>query len=174
MRAVALCASCEPACRAKPSTRCEARPLNVFYHEASGDKKLRRTLRAEAAGYARRSRPRRTLRLAFGRRVESIVMPVFLVQQPGAPSPTWTRDSASGYSSGHLLLLFPRNRTSRIQNTGYAEPAAPRPFCPRWSSPCESSLEIWHDLTQDFQRPSRANFPSTAPKARAPMSRAIW
>ena len=56
--AVALCASCEPASRAKPSMRCEARLLNVFYHEASGDKKLRRTLRAEAAAYARR--PRRT------------------------------------------------------------------------------------------------------------------
>ena len=62
VRAVALCASCEPASRAKPSMRCEARLLNVFYHEASGDKKLRRTLRAEAAAYARRSRPRRTLR----------------------------------------------------------------------------------------------------------------
>jgi hypothetical protein len=35
---------------------------NGFYHEASGDKKLRRTLRAEAAAYARRSRPRRTRR----------------------------------------------------------------------------------------------------------------
>ena len=62
VRAVALCASCEPACRAKPSTRCAARPQNVFYHEASGDKKLWRTLRAEAAAYAQRSRPRRTLR----------------------------------------------------------------------------------------------------------------
>jgi hypothetical protein len=62
VRAVALCASCEPASRAKRSMRCEARLLNVFYHEASGDKKLRRTLRAEAAAYARRSRPRRTLR----------------------------------------------------------------------------------------------------------------
>jgi hypothetical protein len=60
--AVALCASCEPASRAKPSMRCEARLLNVYYHEASGDKELRRTLRAEAAAYARRSRPRRTLR----------------------------------------------------------------------------------------------------------------
>jgi hypothetical protein len=62
VRAVALCASCEPASRAKPRMRCEARLLNVFYREASGDKKLRRTLRAEAAAYARRSRPRRTLR----------------------------------------------------------------------------------------------------------------
>jgi hypothetical protein len=62
VRAVALCASCEPSSRAKPSMRCEARLLNVFYHEASGDKKLRRTLRAEAAAYARRSRPWRTLR----------------------------------------------------------------------------------------------------------------
>jgi hypothetical protein len=62
VRAVALCASCEPASRAKPSMRCEARILNIFYHEASGDEKLRRTLRAEAAAYARRSRPRQTLR----------------------------------------------------------------------------------------------------------------
>ena len=65
VRAVALCASCEPASRAKRSMRCEARLLNIFYHEASGDKKLRRTVRAEAAAYAayaRRSRPRRTLR----------------------------------------------------------------------------------------------------------------
>jgi len=36
--------------------------INVFYHEASGDRRLKRTLRAEAAAYARRSRPRRTLR----------------------------------------------------------------------------------------------------------------
>ena len=48
--AVALCASCEPASRAKPSMRCEARLLNVFYHEASGDKKLRRTVRAAFPG----------------------------------------------------------------------------------------------------------------------------
>jgi hypothetical protein len=50
------------------------------------------------------------------------------VQQPGAPSPTWTRDSVSSYSSGHPHLLFPRNRASRTQNTGYAQPAATRPF----------------------------------------------
>ena len=62
VRAVALCASCEPECRAKPRKRCVARTQNVFYHEASGDKRLRRTLRAEAAAYALRSRPRRTLR----------------------------------------------------------------------------------------------------------------
>jgi hypothetical protein len=36
--------------------------INVFYHKASGDRRLRRTLRAKAAAYARRSRPRRTLR----------------------------------------------------------------------------------------------------------------
>jgi hypothetical protein len=47
-----------PACRAKPCMRCAARPLNVFYHEAPGDKKLRRKLRAEAA--AGRGGPRRT------------------------------------------------------------------------------------------------------------------
>ena len=58
VRAVALCASCEPASRAKPSMRCEARFLSVFYHEASGDKKtskrfLPRSLgRQEASAYA--------------------------------------------------------------------------------------------------------------------------
>jgi hypothetical protein len=67
-------------------------------------------------------------RLAFWRRMESIVLLVLLVQQPGAPSPTWTRDSVSSYSSGHPPLLFPRNRVSRIQNIGYAQPAAPRSF----------------------------------------------
>jgi hypothetical protein len=36
--------------------------INVYYHEAPGDMKLRRTLRAEAAAYARRSRLRLTLR----------------------------------------------------------------------------------------------------------------
>jgi hypothetical protein len=35
---------------------------NVYYHEASCDRRLRRTLRAEAAAYARRSSPLRTLR----------------------------------------------------------------------------------------------------------------
>ena len=39
VRAVTLCTSCESASRANPSMRCEARLLNVFYHEASGDKK---------------------------------------------------------------------------------------------------------------------------------------
>jgi hypothetical protein len=60
VRAVALCASCEPACRSKPSMRCAARTQNVFYHLTSDDRKLRRTLRAEAAAYARKSKPRRT------------------------------------------------------------------------------------------------------------------
>jgi hypothetical protein len=46
------------------SQACDAQPdqINVFYDETSGDRGLRRTLRAEAAAYARRSRPRRTLR----------------------------------------------------------------------------------------------------------------
>ena len=38
--------------------RCEARLLNIFYHEASGDKKLRRTVRAEAAAYVYEGRGR--------------------------------------------------------------------------------------------------------------------
>jgi hypothetical protein len=46
------------------SQACDAQPdrINVFYHEASGDRRLRRTLRAEAAAHVRRSRPQRTLR----------------------------------------------------------------------------------------------------------------
>jgi len=46
------------------SQACDAQPdcKSVFYHEAPGDRKLRRTLRAEAAAYARRSRPWRMLR----------------------------------------------------------------------------------------------------------------
>ena len=67
VRAVALCASCEPACRAKPSMRCKARPLNVFYHEASGNKKLRRTLRAEAA--TRRTREGRGRGVRYARTI---------------------------------------------------------------------------------------------------------
>ena len=60
VHAVALCASCEPASRTKPSMRCEARLLKVFYHDASGDKKtskrfLTRSLgRQEASAYATR------------------------------------------------------------------------------------------------------------------------
>ena len=44
------------------SQACDEQPdrKNVFYHEASGDRELRHTLRAEAAA-CRRSRPRRTL-----------------------------------------------------------------------------------------------------------------
>ena len=51
VRAVALCASCEPASRAKPSMRCEARLLNVFSTKP-------RATRSFGVRYARR--PRRT------------------------------------------------------------------------------------------------------------------
>ena len=50
-RAVALCASCEPASRAKPSMRCKARLLNVFTTKP-------RATRSFGVRYARR--PRRT------------------------------------------------------------------------------------------------------------------
>ena len=51
VRAVALCASCEPASRAKPSMRCEARLLNFFTTKP-------RATRSFGIRYARR--PRRT------------------------------------------------------------------------------------------------------------------
>ena len=51
VRAVALCASCEPVSRAKPSMRCEARLLNVFTMKP-------RATRSFGVRYARR--PRRT------------------------------------------------------------------------------------------------------------------
>jgi hypothetical protein len=51
VRAVALCVSCEPASRAKPSMRCEARLVNVFTTKP-------RATRSFGVRYARR--PRRT------------------------------------------------------------------------------------------------------------------
>jgi hypothetical protein len=76
VRAVALCASCEPACLAnnaegKPSVRCAAQPhprniLRSLGRQEASAYAMRggRGVRAEveAAAYARRSRPRRTLR----------------------------------------------------------------------------------------------------------------
>ena len=45
-------------------------------------------------------------RLAFRRPVESTLLLVLLVQQPRAPSPTWTRGSVSIYSSGQPPSSF--------------------------------------------------------------------
>jgi hypothetical protein len=44
----------------RPSVRCAARPHQRFYHEASGDKRPRRTLRIDGRGVRYARRPRRT------------------------------------------------------------------------------------------------------------------